>query len=488
MATSFVNFKLDFTLHVLKNDLPNYRQALSCYTQTVQGAPVNVIFRSSQKPGVFIIRTNSAKDTKKLENKHVTYSYGKKNEKEVKVKLEKLPKFQLYCDPKWITIDWVQESGLMFAENTVFDNFLSNFGTIIVPTYDDKNELGMLNGRKKVRIDLDKKLSVGRIQQIEAEVVSDEGIKKTIKGKVKMFYPGQPVFCRDCKEDHTEKCHLKIKREETIKEHEKSRKKGIKAFLISDSNMRHVNEQALHANSHVASGAKIGHLANVIKDSDLENINHIIISGGINNIDSNPSVNFDKWHDQQKTQFTKLQQEVKNCSEKGKFTKIIAIPEVPAVKDNNNAVRMRKAINSSLDQIAKTINETYPSSVEVLNINDEMENGIEPYEDELHISAEYTEKILQRIDTSIAGFDLIVKNRPEGETVSVKKIYSRVYSSYPLGCGHCTRVGHSIEKCEFLKKAIKRNASSSNSPDTKKVNRNVSDSKSPEVKNTNIET
>ena len=114
--------------------------------------------------------------------------------------------------------------------------------------------------------------------------------------------------------------------------------------------------------------------------------------------------------------------------------------------------------------------------------------NLEPYEDELHISAEYTEKIIQRIDTSVAGFDLIVKNRPEGETVSVKKIYSRVYSSYPLGCGHCTRVGHSIEKCEFLKKAIKRNASSSNSPDTKKVNRNVSDSKSPEVKNTNIET
>ena len=86
---------------------------------------------------------------------------------------------------------------------------MSKFGTIIEPTHDDTNELGMKNGKKKLRIDLDKKLNIGRIQWIEAQVTSDEGEIKNTKGKIRVFYPGQPVFCRDCQTDHVGKCPIK---------------------------------------------------------------------------------------------------------------------------------------------------------------------------------------------------------------------------------------------------------------------------------------
>ena len=147
MAQHNTEYKLDFTTLMLRNDLPNYRQVLSAYTQTIPGAPMNVCFYP-KRAGIFVVKTNSDKDAQKLENSTLIYSYGKKNEKQVKIKFEKMPKFKLYCDPKWITMDWIQDSGLRFAENKVFDDFMSKFGTIIEPTQDDTNEFGMKNGKK----------------------------------------------------------------------------------------------------------------------------------------------------------------------------------------------------------------------------------------------------------------------------------------------------------------------------------------------------
>ena len=59
---SSVEFKLDFCKHLLKQDLPSYKNAVSCYMNTVQGAPLDIKFRN-QRPGIFIITTND-KDAK----------------------------------------------------------------------------------------------------------------------------------------------------------------------------------------------------------------------------------------------------------------------------------------------------------------------------------------------------------------------------------------------------------------------------------------
>ena len=76
MSACFVEFKLDFQVHLLKADLPTYKQALTAYVNTVQGAPLDINFRT-QRPGIYVIKTSSDKDAKKLENKHVTYYYEK---------------------------------------------------------------------------------------------------------------------------------------------------------------------------------------------------------------------------------------------------------------------------------------------------------------------------------------------------------------------------------------------------------------------------
>lgn len=70
MATSFVEFKLNFQNHLIKSDLPNYREAITSYRNSVPGAPLKIDFRQ-QRPGVFIIKC-SEEDSKKLENKSLT--------------------------------------------------------------------------------------------------------------------------------------------------------------------------------------------------------------------------------------------------------------------------------------------------------------------------------------------------------------------------------------------------------------------------------
>ena len=79
---SSVEFKLDFCVHLLKQDLPTYKNAVSRYMNTVRGAPLDIKFRP-QRPGIFIITTNE-KDAKKLENNYLTFYYGKKMKNKLK--------------------------------------------------------------------------------------------------------------------------------------------------------------------------------------------------------------------------------------------------------------------------------------------------------------------------------------------------------------------------------------------------------------------
>lgn len=471
MSACFVEFKLDFQVHLLKADLPTYKQALTAYVNTVQGAPLDINFRT-QRPGIYVIKTSSDKDAKKLENKHVTYYYGKKQDKQVKVKFEKLPKFQIFTDPKWVTIDWVEDSGLRYTDNDFFDNFLKEYGTIIQPTHDDKNEMGMKNGRKKARIDLDKGLNIKRVQWLEADVILEDGATKHVKGKVKIFYSNQPVFCKDCEGEHQGKCPEQIKKEALLKEYEAKRNEQNKALLISDSTFRHANEKALHANTHVVSGAKIGHVNNVIENSELENVDTIIMNVGLNNIDGDPAVNYEKWYNNQKPQLTQLHKNITELAVKGKKSRIIAVSKAPVTTINVKTTKMREAINKFYDTMAKTINHVHPETVSVIHVPEEMEKGIEAYEDDQHITQIETEKILQSVDMSLPQYDLIVKNRPEGVSLSVKKIYSGVYSSYRLGCEMCTRPGHAKESCDLKEQVSnnKRKPSNEGIKETKKIN------------------
>ena len=91
--------------------------------------------------------------------------------------------------------------------------------------------------------------------------------------------------------------------------------------------------------------------------------------------------------------------------------------------------------------------------------------------DELHISKKQTEKLLQTVDSSLVGYDLIVKERPDFIPVTVDKIYSAVYSSYALGCNICARIGHCETTCDQKEKtSTKRKPSGNEEKPNKKTN------------------
>lgn len=466
MATSFVEFKLNFQNHLIKSDLPNYREAITSYRNSVPGAPLKIDFRQ-QRPGVFIIKC-SEEDSKKLENKSLTFYYGKKQERQIKVKFDKLPKYQAFADPKWVTFDWIQESSLRFAGDKVFDDFLSNYGTIIEATKDDQNELGMTNGRKKARIDLDKGLSIDRINWIEADIKL-EGVEKHVKGKVKIFYANQPVLCRDCDNKHPGKCAAKIKKEEILVTYEKKRQAKNKTFIVSDSTLRHINEKSLYSKTHIASGAKIGHIVNVLDQYETNDVENIIINAGLNNIQGGDDVNYDRWYEKQKPEFSRLQNSLLNLASAGKNVRVLDVPKVPAVIGDVKISKMRESINKSLQTIQLAIESKFPGKIKIINGVDDQQ-GLD-FGDELHISKKQTEKLLQTVDSSLVGYDLIVKERPDFIPVTVDKIYSAVYSSYALGCNICTRIGHSETTCDQKEKtSTKRKPSGNEEKPNKKTN------------------
>lgn len=475
MSNCHSEFMLDFTVKLQKHELPTYQKVSSCYAQTLLSAPLNIMFRQT-KPGVFILQTFNEKDTKKIEGKFITYEYkNKKQERQINVHFKKLPKYKFYSNAKWIKIDWVQDSGLRFAENSIFDNFLGKFGTIIEPTVDDRNELGMLNGRKKARLDLDKGVDIDRISWIEAEVMID-GVKRNAKGKVKVFYQDQPVLCKNCQVSHVGKCPEKIKEEELLKVYEEERANNTKTMIIMDSQGRCMNEHALNAKTHVASGAKIGHIGNVMQYTDLDDFDNIILNVGLNNINAHPDTKHEDWIKQVKCEVTHLASQVNKCASEDKEVRIFEIADCPMSQMTQNSKSQRLSINEELKGMVDKINEKVgKNNVKMIKHGTDDLTEEEAFSDGKHFSPVRTAKLVEQMENSLnPGTKLIVKDRPKNVLLTTSKFYSQVYSTYRFGCGECTRLGHSHDICQVFKssansKGVKRAASLGTSPEAKKI-------------------
>ena len=79
---------------------------------------------------------------------------------------------------------------------------------------------------------------------------------------IKVYYRGQPYWCRNCSKQHMEKCPKLPKR---MTPHEKiNREKEVKTLMVLDSQARMVNQDSLNADVIAVPGAKLGHLANSI--------------------------------------------------------------------------------------------------------------------------------------------------------------------------------------------------------------------------------
>ena len=451
MSQFETEFKLDFTLHVQKCDLPSYAKASAAFQQTVNNYPLKIQFRM-QRPGIFVLKTYSEADCKKLENKSVTFYYGPKQEKQVRVDLVKMPKFQFYANAKWITFDWLDEGNLRYVKNSQLDEFCKEYGEIISNFEEEKNEFGMLNGRRKGRVNLTKGKNIERIKWVNFDVELEDGTTQNARGKLKIFYQGQPVYCKRCAQDHENRCPQLIKEEALLKDYDEKRKQSINSLIVSDSEFRSVNEKALFAHTNVSSGAKIGHIANVLNHSETESYKNLILCTGLNNLDLNVTTNYDKWHTQLKKECKNLEDGLKKCVNQGTNIRLLALSEFPITKSTTKAVLMSKTINKELKGVVENVNKVKADKDDLAKLIEvECKGGDESFIDNKHFTEHQTAIILEKIDESLPlDHKMINRVRPKGLNLTTGTIYSKVNSTYRFGCTRCTLLGHNLNDCKLV--------------------------------------
>ena len=62
---------------------------------------------------------------------------------------------------------------------------------------------------------------------------------------IKVYYRGQPYWCRNCSKQHTEKCPKLPKR--MTPQEKINREKEVKTLIVADSQARMVNQDSLNA-------------------------------------------------------------------------------------------------------------------------------------------------------------------------------------------------------------------------------------------------
>ena len=385
-----------------------------------------------------------------------------------------MPKFVFYQNPKWIYIDWLSDGNLRNVKNEQLNEFLSDYGDLISPVELEKNEFGMYTGRRKARLDLNKDKNLERVKWLDFDIEMDGKMQK-FKGKVKFFYNGQPIFCKKCSKEHTQKCPQQIKEEELFKEYELSRKEKIASLFVTDSNCSLLNEKSVFADTNVASGAKIGHCANVLENSDLESYKNIIISAGINNIDLNAQTNIDKWETQVKSEMEKVEKIALKCAEKGMNIRVVPVSDFPITKSTGKAKQMQSKINQMFDKMEKDICQKFNGALRVVKIPIKSEE--ESFRDNKHFTELQTAIMLETIDSSLPEDNKVInRTRPKGVLLTTSEKYRGVYATYRYGCGRCTKIGHNEKSCNLNLESnkIKRNErlSSGDNEDSKKIKLN----------------
>ena len=114
-----------------------------------------------------------------------------------------------------------------------------------------------------------------------------------------------------------------------------------------------------------------------------------------------------------------------------------------------------ETINTYLENLATSVDG------EVITVDDNLGDGTEAWSDYRHYSEPMSGKVLEAIDASFpVGAKLLIRGKP----LTTPRKYAKLYSTYRLGCGHCTRLGHTEEKCDKNNNSNKRTNISGSSP------------------------
>ena len=340
-------------------------------------------------------------------------------------------------NPKFVYIDWWQDSGLRFATNDSFDKWISEFATIIKSCTDDEDrDTGFRNGRKKIQVDFNKGKEIGRFEWMECGIFQPNGQPGTAKGKVKITYRDQPVHCRTCATDHVGRCPVREKQEVEKLVAEEARASLVKTLVIGDSNLRHVDQVGTTAKVCVSTGAKIGHTANAMKFEAVGKYENVVIHCGQNNIIVKPT-NIQQWDAQLKEEMSQLSSQISKLDARNVKTVIVNVPKSELAMTSNSTKSMRNKINAQLKSIAETSNH-----VTIVNVNDNLNEEIDAWSDYRHYSEVMCGKMLAAVNVALDS--KLLRDRMPSTT---PRKYQQVHASYRLGCGVCTNTDHSEESC-----------------------------------------
>ena len=150
---------------------------------------------------------------------------------------------------------------------------------------------------------------------------------------------------------HTTRCPERERREAAEKKQEEERQKIVTTLYIADSNARYINKKATNADVECVTGAKIGHLTNLLDQAEnLKKYQTFVFSGGQNNIDPTPEINLDQWKGHQNKQLEELSSWVRGILKCGRYVSIQEIPAVPLTQDQKTS-QMREYLNKSFEAI-----------------------------------------------------------------------------------------------------------------------------------------
>ena len=226
---------------------------------------------------------------------------------------------------------------------------------------------------------------------------------------------------------------------------------SIKTLVVGDSNLRHVDQLGTTAKVLSSTRAKIGHTANALKFEELNEYENLVLHTGQNNIDMKPDVIFAQWENQVRFEINQLTQQLKKF---GGEKKIIAVPESELACTNDQSIKMRTTINELLRELACKLEKN-----EIIEIDDDLGDDEEAWVDYRHYSEIMCGKVLETVNLTYTGENKLLTR---GKKATSSRKYHGVHPSYRVGCGQCTRIGHSEERCE--NQIAKKRANVSRSP------------------------
>ena len=291
-----------------------------------QQSPVKMVMViPTRKTGSYKIQCTSAEDYVALENFSLELPLQGRS---LKIPLEKPYKLRnredfINFDGRTVRVTLVGagEDELALEKNESFDAYFSEYGEIVSPTKFDKcQDTDVFDGKRSFVI----KLHEGK--EIEREISYSCSTGEEKHKIIKVYYRGQPYWCRFCNEKHTERCQ---KIEQPLTPQQKAdREKEVKTLIVADSQVKMLDDKKLSADVVSVPGGKIGHLANSLNwNKKLVKYDNVVIIGGTNNVHENTDESIDEAKEEVRRGLQKVNMAVKETFENSPQKKLIIMEQ-----------------------------------------------------------------------------------------------------------------------------------------------------------------